>query len=239
MKNESDEKGNQSIDLVDLAVVLRVRSNDPSLLNPDFLLYNNIVDSSWSILKPQTVSTPAYSQVTFDNGVTIRSDPERIIFQQTITRVDRLEAKNIVCPGMAKRYVQKMTHYFTGVGINPKGYMPLPPSSEPGHGVADALLGAITWMSFKHTIPEARVKLIYGYNRRTIFLDITEATKGKGKPGQGSEDPGLLFSANIHRDLGQKTPEGRIERLVSIFDSWENDVSEFYELVNTLLTGRT
>ena len=58
--------------LIELSVVLVADSNNPSILNPDFLHYNKIVDKGHGVLD-SPISTPGFSQVAYENGVTVTS----------------------------------------------------------------------------------------------------------------------------------------------------------------------
>ena len=65
--------------LIELAVVLVAHSNNPSILNPDFLIHNGIVSDGAEVEQP-VISTPAFSQARFKGGVVITADPDRVIF---------------------------------------------------------------------------------------------------------------------------------------------------------------
>lgn len=222
-KTHSNEGDGRNVDLVEFSVVLLATSNNPSILNPDFLRYNDIVDASWQVQEPR-ISTPAFSQVIFKDGLTVTADPDRIIFAQT---GDRLAAADIVCPEMAKRYAEKIPHVPSrAVGINPKGYRRS--EGEAADRVADALIDTGEWMAFQDVIPEIQLKAVYRYAKRTIFLDIVEASK---RETDGRQIPGMLFQANIHRDITETSPRERIVSLLSIIDSWKEDLSDFHALV--------
>ncbi len=222
-KTSGNGGDDRNVDLVEFSVVLVATSNNPSILNPDFLRYNGIVDAGRQVQEP-CISTPAYSQVTFEGGFAVKADPDRVIFEQ---KGDKLATEDIVCPEMAKRYLEKIPHaFYRAVGINPKGYRRS--EDEAADAVADALIDQGAWMSFKDVTPKVQLKMVYRYDRRTISLDIVEAEKKK--PG-GGKIPGLVFGANVHRDITQKTQQGRSEKLFTILNDWKKDLSEFHALV--------
>ena len=222
-QTNSNGGGDRNVDLIEFSVVLVATSNNPSILNPDFLHYNEIVDANRQVQEP-CISTHAYSQVTFKGGLAVKADPDRVIFEQ---RGDKLAIEDIICPEMAKRYLEKVPHVpYRAVGINPKGYRPS--EGEAADRVADALIDRGAWMSFKDLTPEIQLKAIYQYTGRTILLDIAEAKK---KGVDGNQIPGMLFQANFHRDITETTPRERIVKLLSIIDSWREDLSDFQLLV--------
>jgi hypothetical protein len=53
-----------------------------SILNPDFLKYNQIVPMEWNLGMPP-ISTPSLSQVVFNNGFNIIAQGDRITFLQS------------------------------------------------------------------------------------------------------------------------------------------------------------
>ena len=222
-QTNSNGGDDRNVDLIEFSVVLVATSNNPSILNPDFLHYNGIVDANRQVQEP-CISTHAYSQVTFKGGLAVKADPDRVIFEQ---REDKLAMEDIICPEMAKRYLEKVPHVpYRAVGINPKGYRPS--GGEAADRVADSLIDRGAWMSFKDLTPEIQLKAIYQYTGRTILLDIAEAKK---KGTDGNQISGMLFQANFHRDITETTPRERIVRLLSIIDSWREDLSDFQLLV--------
>ena len=83
-------------------------------------------------------------------------------------------------------------------------------------------------MSFNDVLPDIHLKAIYDYESRKIILDIGGVNI---KGNDGSELPGLLFQANIHRDIAETIQEQRIRRISSILSAWKDDISDFTQLV--------
>ena len=212
-----------NIDIVEISVVLVATSNNPSILNADFLRYNNIVDRNRKVHDPQ-VSTPAYSQVTLEGGLTVKADPERVIFEQ---KADKLAIDDIVCLQTANRYVRNVPHVpYRAIGINPKAFVLAKGSSA--DMVSNTLIGNGAWMSFKDITPKVQLKAIYGYNDRTITFDVAEVEK---KEEDGRNSPGVLYQGNFHRDITETKQEERIRKLSTIVQSGLDDLFEFRLLV--------
>lgn len=215
-----DSHEENEVKLIELSVVLVANSNNPSIINPDFLRYNKIVDDSYEV-QDSPISTPAFSQVIFKNGITIVSDPARVIIGQSGT----LDRKNVVSPEVAKRYLECVPHVpYRAIGINPKGIV----SGQEPNPVVNMVRDNGLWMSFKDVIPEGQLKAIYRYTERTIFLDIGGADVAEND----QTTSGTRFQANIHRELTETDAESRITRLSSILDSWGNDLEDFYNLTS-------
>ena len=83
-------------------------------------------------------------------------------------------------------------------------------------------------MSFRDVMPEIQLKAIYQYDKRKINLDIAEA---KTQDTHSTETSGLAFSANIHRDIEQAHQKERINELKSIINSWEDDLADFFAII--------
>ena len=210
-----------SIHLIGFSVVLVTNQNDPSIFNPDFLRQNNIVDASLQVAEPP-LSTPVFSQATFVGGLTVKADPDRIIFEQTGGFSDDTD---IPCPAMAKRFVELFPKsQYRAVGINPKGVRILP-NKPRVHKLSNALQDKGAWLSFENIKPDILLKAVYRYTKRTIILDVDEA-RGDDK----STVTGLRFQANIHRDLLASDGTRRIQELSSILSSWKEDLSDFMTL---------
>ena len=220
---QSNGRHDRDINLIEFSVVFVATSNNPSILNPDFLYHNGIVDASWEVQEPR-ISTPAYSQVTFDGGLTVKAVPDRVIFEQA--GQNQLAEQDIVCPQIAKTYLETIPHVpYRAVGINIKGFRI--PQNEMNSSVENALIDKGVWMSYKDTTPDIQVKAIYNYNKRKISLDISNAEK----KNEHNKIPGVLFQINIHRDIHEVNSARRIETISSILSSWKEDLSDFNTLV--------
>ena len=211
------------IGLVEVSVVLVANQNDPSILNPDFLHYNGIVDKSLKLAQP-AMSTPMVSQVVFEGDISVRAEPNRFVFEQ---KGRPLSEDACVVPEFAGRFVQTVSHVpYSAIGINAKSLWP--PNDESPYSVADTLLDGGKWMSFRDVRPDVHLKAVYSYEGRRITLDVGDvgAVRGDGALGHG-----LLFEANIHRDIAERAQEQRIDRASAILGAWKEDISDFNDLV--------
>ena len=200
-------------------------STDPSIFNPDFLRHNNIVDANLSV-REQPISTPVFSQVLFEGGLTVKALPNQTIFEQT---GEHLAMGNVRCPAMAERFVELFpSSTYNAVGINPKGFQFLPGKTPAKIKMSDVLLDKGNWLLFKDIKPKVELKMVYLFEKKKIILDVAEAKK---EHRHGGTAPGVLFQANIHRDLNPDQTVNRRE-LLSVLSSWEADLSDFRALVD-------
>ena len=209
--------------LVELSVVLVANGMEPSMINPDFLRHNGIVDRDLPTTG-QPISTPVFSQATFEGGVTVTAEPNRFVFVQ---QAEPLHEDACSVPEIARRFLNKVSHLqYNATGINAKAVRSA--DGESVDGVANALVDGGRWMAFNDVFPVVGLKAVYNYDDRKITLNIDAA---KRKNNDGSESNGLLFQVNVHRDVTEAGPQERIERIRSILSGWRDDVSDFELLV--------
>lgn len=216
--------GNEpSIEIVEFSVVVIATANNPSILNPEFLKYNEIVDPDWQE-QGSSVSTPAFAQVSFEGGLTVKADQQRVIFEQLGDR--------LVVPEVAKRYFQQVPYVpYSGIGINSKFF--LRSTGEHLPLMESVVRDQGTWMSFKDVAPMVQLKLIYSYEERTISLDVAHIEPTI----EDQTISGILFQANIHRDVEGPNAQARNKRIQSTLDRWEDDLEDVRQLSKTLLGG--
>ena len=211
------------IGLLELSVVLVANQNDPSILNPDFLRFNGIVDKALKLKQPP-MSTPMFSQLVYEGDISVRAEPHRFVFEQ---KGQPLSEDECVVPEIAGLFVKTVSHIpYNAIGINAKSFRS--PNHKSRYSVADTLLDGGEWLSFRDLRPDIHLKAIYDYEGRRITLDVG------GVSARGNDAAlvhGLLFQANVHRDIGEGSQEQRIERASSILGAWKDDISDFNSLV--------
>ena len=222
---QSAERGQQhELMLVEISVVLLANSADPSILNPDFLRYREIIDKTLE-LKAPPIATPMFSRIEFDREIVVSAEPNRFVFEQ---KVSDLEEDDIAVPDIVERFLGVVSHPIYGaIGINLKGIR----KSEGSEVLetSNALLDGGAWMAFKDVAPDVQLKAVYSFEKRSITLDVSGV---KLEDENGSLHQGLLFQANIHRDLQSEDGVERISEVQAILSGWRNDISDFRRLVD-------
>lgn len=228
-KTSSNGGHRSSIELAECSIVVPATENDPSILTPDFLQYNEIVGPDWQV-QDSPILNPAFAQVAFEGGLTVKADLQRVIFEQLGGGLVIPEGE-LVIPEVAKRYLQQVPYIpYSGIGINPKFF--LRSTGEHLPLMENVVRDQGTWMSFKDAAPTVQLKLIYRYEERTISLDVAHIEPMI----DGQPSPGILFQANVHREVGGPNAQVRNKRLQSILDSWEDDLEDVRQL-STILSG--
>ena len=219
----SADGSNRDLVLSGVSVVIVANSNNPTLLNQDFLYYNGIVPNDWLLHEDiRPVMTPAVSKIIFKNGFRVTAELNRILFEQF---ADSLKQEDVVCADVAKRYLRKIPHVpYAAIGINLHGYR----IEQASETISDLLIKNGEWMNFKEATPVFQVKSLYQYDGKTVTLDmaedfVRETETAKIRP--------IVFNGNIHRDMSDETNQQmRISRLLSVLDSCNEDISDFYLL---------
>src|SRR3989304_10635345 len=102
----------------EFAIVILASANNPTILNPDFLRINEIVNKDFTPEK--SISTPPISHVKYKEKVAITVDFERLTFADTDE--NRIPISSPI-PSIAKKYIEILRHvpYKSG-GINFNGF---------------------------------------------------------------------------------------------------------------------
>lgn len=206
------------IGLVGFSVVVVAQSNNPTILNADFLQYNGIVGSSRA-LHGDPVTTPVFSQVSFDEDLVVQAFPERIVFTQAASG---MAPEDIDCPAIAKGYLKTVPHVpYTALGLNPRAVILNPPFSR----LSKVLHAEGNWMAFGGVGPRFELKAAYQMTDRRLTLTLQEA----------EDDNTLVCEANIHRDVAEANQQMRVNAILSMLDCWKDDLDQFYAIVNQAL----
>ena len=208
------------IQLVEVSVVLVGEANNPTILNPDFL-ENHVLPTPWP-LKDSPVCTPVFAQVSYTNGVSVRSEPNRVSFEQNATDSS---GTDVLVADLALKYVRAVPHVkYTAVGINPTVIMTV------NHDLFELvhLIRSDVNLRHKQILPTVQMKLIYLFPTKRITMEMRNVvSKSESKKG-------IRFQGNIHRsDIGGAQHK-RIERLEQIIGSCDHDIRDFTALVRDL-----
>ena len=220
MKQDEAATGQRSdITLTALSMVLIADNIDPSMINPVFLRNSGIVDSDLQTEQPP-ISTPVFSQVTFEGGLAAIAQPDRYAFMQQGESLREVSPARILQRASWRRC---RTPPNKAIGTNPTGVKPL----DDGSGsVATTLVGE--GMAFRDVSPAAFLKAVHSCEERQITMDVKDA---KRREAGGSGARGPLFAVNVRRGVSKMDQGQRIARLMSILSGWKEDLSDFRDLV--------
>ena len=206
------------IDLLGFSVVVVAAANNPTMLNPDFLRHNGIVGTRWRLSESHPpLTTPLLSEVTFEGGLVVRADQNRVTFEQ---RGSALSLEDVACVDMAKGYLKTAPQVpYIAFGVNSRAMVRNSPFSR----LSDMLRSNGSEMTFDSIVPQFELKAIYEMKDKRLTLELQE--------GQDDRGPFRLCHANIHRDIAETNQQMRVNSMLSSLDSWRNDLNEFRTVV--------
>lgn len=206
----------------EINIVVNANANNPSILNPDFLKINDIVDKDLKSL--EFICTPPFSQIKFENRTSILIDTERLTFSDGDS--ERLPNDSPV-PSMAMKYIRLLEHVpYTAVGINfttVYDFSHMPPTQF----LLNRFINREIWKEFN---PNDGLGLKFSFNRNNVILnlDINPATATDKKDKR--KYPAIVVRSNFHciptdkplKDIVKYIEEWKIrfEELKTILDKF-------------------
>jgi len=96
------------------SAVLVAEPHNPAIINPDFLKNQGIVPAEW-VLAPGTICTPAFTQITYRNGLSVLADPGRCTF---VEMLDAAPKDFYLAHQCAGEYAKKIEYNYSALGLN-------------------------------------------------------------------------------------------------------------------------
>ncbi|SRR5258708_45333 len=216
----------EKIKIHELSIVVVANNHNPTILNPDFLKYNEIVSKDWEV-SGQTICTPAASQVSYKNGVSIVAQFDKVIFAEKAKSTSDSEFK---IPSIAKKYIETLKHVdYRAVGINPKGH--IEGSDATNSFVLDKFVANGPWKKFKGIAPAASVIFRYQIEKCLLALTVEHATLQDDQ----NNTPVILFSGNFHTDIKVQGVDEKLKSLIQIIEKWKADIEVFKKFSEEVL----
>lgn len=210
-------------ELRELGIVIAILNNEPSILNPDFLVRNNIVDADWK-QKENPICIGPLSKVVYDNGITITSEQHAVSF--TNTQVDKCDGINKL-KDVATKYFQQINNVSCiGVGINPVGHIPFDEKNELRGFVERNLIALKEW---PHELEGIAIYYRFNISGAILNLRIEEGVL------KDSKKPVLIFGGNFHHVV---RPDGQLttsQNVLEIIRECPNDIDTFRKYVQSFI----
>ena len=215
------------VELAEFSIVVLARSHNPTILNPDFLVYNGIVPEDWE-LEVDPICTEMVSRVVFANGVAIVTQPDRVIFTHTFG----LEHPDQVgLPETVSKYVKILPHVgYRALGMNPKGYVMLA-SEQACQTYVESFVSPGPWRDFGIKKPKYSVRFTYEIEGWISNLTVD---LGKVRVLDSKETPVVRFESNFHHEIVGENPKDRLQDLCGSIDNWEDVLRNYTNLVENV-----
>ena len=170
----------------------------------------------------ETITTPAFSQVVYDNGLIWIVDPNRCLVQQDMKGQPN---EQYHLHDMVANYIDTLPHVrYQAIGMNT---LLLASMNDPSGWIKDNILNykGPTKTTFKFR--SASVKLTFGLEteKENCNLELSE------RKGEQTDKPNLAMSFNLH----VPGPFNTVAVIHQILDTWPNKQSEMLALAESIL----
>jgi hypothetical protein len=216
-----------TVTIQELALVIATENHNPTLLNLDFLKCSGIVEEDWQVSRPPICHGQA-SQIVFQNGISLASQSDRIIFLEAIAAKPDTE---IQVAAIAHRYINVLQKgNYRAVGINFRGYVNCDQAEVARQYMTQTLLAPGSWQDFGEEPVQAAVNFSYTLEDGQFVLSVNDAAIQKTDE---SPTPVVLFSGNFSYDLKEESDPDRLKQLAGIIDNWQSNLDIYRDLINT------
>lgn len=209
----------------ELAIVISVKTQNPTILNEDFLKQTGIIPSDWKLAR-EPIYTDRVAQIVFENGFSIAAQPDRVMFLEAVGDKD---LATITAGEVAQKYVAtlKLADY-QAVGINFRSYVAHNSPEAASEYINSQLLAAGTWQQYGTGAVRASVNLVYDLSERQLNLSINEASI------QFPEQPAtpvVLFAGNFSYDASKVSTDDKAAEIAQVIGNWKQDLTEYTALI--------
>jgi hypothetical protein len=209
----------------ELAIVVSVKTQNPTILNEDFLKQTGIIPSDWKLAR-EPIYTDRVAQIVFENGFSIAAQPDRVMFLEAIgdKEIDTISAGEV-----AQKYVAtlKLADY-QAVGINFRSYVAQESQEAASEYINGELLASGSWQQYGTGTMRASLNLVYDLSERQLNLSINEASI------QFPEQPAtpvVLFAGNFSYDTSATSADGKAAKIAKVIGNWKQDLTEYTALI--------
>ncbi|MBE9212782.1 hypothetical protein IQ247_08760 [Plectonema cf. radiosum LEGE 06105] len=217
---------NKTVQIQELAIAITAKDLNPNAVNLDFLKYSNIISSDWELARP-AVQTKSLTQLVFQNGIAIVTQPNRIVFAEAI---DQKDIQQKIISQLAAKFIEKLPNIqYQAVGINPKGFVTFTESNGAANYVLKNLLASGEWREFGKTPVKAAIQLAYTLEDYILNLTINE---GLLKISAEKSLPAVLFSGNFNYNIVGNHQQERLQDLHRILQNWNKNLETYQQLIN-------
>lgn len=200
------------------SIVILAQAHNPSILNPDFLKNQNIVDPSFT--PNNVICTPPVAQVSYNEGISIIAEFEKLQFIDTVT--SRIPYESPI-QEIAKKYTIALPHVrYTAVGLNFMGHYRCKDKESAMLFLPNKFLKQGNWSTYGDGLPNVGLKFMYSIKnvRCTITMDTTELIKPNEHP-----QPIVGITANYHLD------SINMEEISSFISDWKTHYNHLSKII--------
>jgi len=211
------------LELLKTDIVVLSDSNNPRLLNHDFLERNAIIPRGWKL--SNVVVTPPFALVQYENGISIQVEENKLHFSCSKPSEFNWASE---LPKIASTYLDVLPHVaYKAVGLN----FQLASKQPKGQDAEDQLIAKLMkkgpWL--EHANGVTGVVIEYQFRKNQPWLNLRIGVHEAPSP-QGNKLEGYVFSANSHYEFTPTDVTQRREYMTSLSEKY----SEILQLINLL-----
>jgi len=198
---------NDSITVAAVSVVLVAESQNPAIINPDFMKNNSIVPPEWEV-QPPAILLPPLAQILYQSRVSATVDQNRCTFEQAIGGAFKDKYHVHEC---AVNYAKKLEYNYISLGLN---WQLIIDQINPDEWLKNRFLRSGKWLNSLK--PTAIAFSISGKDSATCNFTLRT---GQEVPPDLVGAP-IFLSCNIHFEL-ENLPN-KAKRITNILKNWKN-----------------
>lgn len=204
-------------------IVVISESNNPQILNPDFLKNNEIVPNDW--VPSSVIVTQPLSQIVFSNGVSITVEEKRM--QVKTDSPNEIEWRDVI-PAIAIKYLNVLQHvHYNAVGMNMVFARPANDDSNLKEMLVRDMIVEGPWNNIGGGLSEAIVELKYTNSLPYLGIKVQIATK---KLDDDRSEHAFLYTTNLHHDFQNDEISERGEFIASLGNRVDRVLSQISDL---------
>ena len=209
---------NDNENYVNFSIVFAAKSNNPTVLNPDFLKYNDIVDSSLALKQPP-ICTEQVSQVVYQNNLSITSQLDKVVFSMDEPHKNKGFQ---FAYEVSKKYLKCIPHAnYIGIGINPQYILVLDKNSSAYEYIIS------NFMNSKIVNKDlSSIDFSFSFSKDESTSCSIKISSGKKLMEDKTIHNAIMIQANLHHKVNSATSI-KINNMNEILDSYKNDVIYF------------
>ncbi len=211
------------LELLKTDIVVLSESNNPRLLNHDFLERNAIIPKDWKLIN--VVVTPPFALVQYANGISIQAEENKLLFS-----CDKPSEFNWASelPKIATTYLDVLPHVaYKAVGLNFQLASKQPKGQDAEDQLIAKLLNTGPWL--QHAGGITGVVIEYQFRKNQPWLNLRVGVSETPSP-QGNKLEGFIFNANSHYDFTPTDVVPRKNYIINLTDRY----NEILHLINLI-----
>ncbi|MGH8582254.1 MAG: hypothetical protein ACREWG_05590 [Gammaproteobacteria bacterium] len=214
---------------LEFSVVVVANDHNPTILNPDFLERQGIVQASWGWqVAGLAITTPPFATVSYDSQVTVSVELNRLKVTDTSATGDP-QSSTVV--DIARKYVEVLPHVrYSAVGIN---FLSVVEHADANAFLKDRFLKSGRWDSEDRFVECMGLKLVYSLEGGRLILSLESGIVTRRLEEESKQVSGVLTNANFHREChGYPSKDQVMERLGNAKKDWSAYQSVLSDLLN-------